>query len=167
VTLRTVIDALRHPVIFALVIPVLFTICSPLAKRLTRSDNRWRRDDFYLGTELALATISTTIFYAVDLLNAVVGKTPLGITVTPAPAGFMATFVDQTEAAREINEKLLLAMLFLVLCFMSLLWLISENRNLVEHSTEPLRRIWWRIALFDGMGYLVMIGFAALVKGVS
>jgi len=129
--------------LIAIGIPLLLLLCGALAKKLVRG-TRFQQEDFFLGVELTLAALTSGMLYFFELVQ----FTPTGIVLLAHP------------------EKLLVAAVFVPICFALLLWVLSTHQDWERLSTRTVGRF-GRLALFsNGIGVGLVCAFALLVKGI-
>ncbi|MGB9989536.1 hypothetical protein [Pseudoduganella rhizocola] len=134
---------LNNPYLVALGIPLLLLLCGAVAKKLARRDD-WRRSDFFLGLELALADIGAGLVYLYDLqrmnMNHALDTATLGIKI-----GTTATF--------------------LVIAFGGLLWVLSIHQDWEQHAASAKGLIWLGV-VSNAVGIILFAVFVLFVKGV-
>ena len=93
--------------LIALGIPIILIFCGAFAKKLVRG-TKWRISDFYLGVELALAAMASSMVYIFD-----VSKLPY----------------STTDEMSIINLKLAYNGTFLTICFFLLLFVLTTHQD--------------------------------------
>lgn len=54
-------SSFQYRLVIGLVVPIVLSSIGVLAKKISRRTGGWRRSDFYLGRELALAGVATAV----------------------------------------------------------------------------------------------------------
>lgn len=85
---------LTNSYLIALGIPLLLVVCGALAKKLVRGTG-WRSSDFFLGVELALASIGSAMVYFFELQKQTAGQKVASAAIGNS-VGTTASFVTIT-----------------------------------------------------------------------
>jgi hypothetical protein len=118
-------------------------LSSAVAKKLVRG-SRWRRNDFFLGVELSLA----------------------------AMAAGLTNFLELSKAARASGgvlspEKTASTAVFIVLCFLMLLVVLSAHQDWERRPQSPVQQLIWLGVVCNLIGGGLMIVFILYVKGLE
>jgi len=134
---------LNNPYLVALGIPLTLLICGAIAKKIARGEG-WKRTDFFLGLELALATMGSAMlhFYDLQKMN-----------------------VEQGDPAM-IGAKIGASATFLVAAFVVLLWVLSTHQDWERRTANTGRQIIWLGIVSNIAGVAMFAGFVLFVKGV-
>ena len=135
---------LTNSYLVAIGIPIILLLCGALAKKLVRSGG-WKRTDFFLGVELALAALGSAMVYFYDLQK---------LPPTPAAAG--ASVADRIGATAS----------FLAITFFLLLWILSTHQDWEARTQNPRGQIVWLGVISNLVGVAVFAAFVMLVKGI-
>ena len=135
---------LTNSYLVALGIPLILLLCGALAKKLVRGGG-WKCSDFFLGVELALASLGSAMVYFFDLQKA--GATP---AVPPIP----------------ITDKIGATASFLAIAFFLMLWVLSTHQDWEGRTQNPRGQIFWLGLFCNGVGIGLFFSFVMLVKGI-
>jgi len=109
------------PIVTDWLIPILLLGIASLGKKVSRTTSGWLAEDFYLGSDLCLAAVSTGLLKIFDLLRQL-----------PTPQGDLSAFAYDVA----------LCALLLVFSFGSFIYVLLEEREcLPTNSGERFRRI--------------------------
>ena len=134
---------LTSPYLIALGIPLLLLICSALARKIVRGAG-WKRTDFFLGVELALASLGSAMVYFNDLQRIPVINKGVDITST----------------------KIIATASFLAICFFLLLFILSTHQDWESRQQNVKGQILWLGIICNSIGISLFAAFVILVKGV-
>jgi phosphatidylglycerophosphate synthase len=137
---------LTNPYLVALGIPLLLMLCSALAKKLVRGAG-WKMTDFFLGVELSLAALGSSMVYFYDLQ-----KEQSGTNVI--------------EAGASIASKIGTTATFAAVCFFLLLVVLSNHQDWEPRSTNPRGQLFMLGVVSNLIGVALFAGFVLLVKGI-
>ena len=135
---------LTNPYLIALGIPLILLLCGAIAKKLVRGGG-WKYSDFFLGVELALASLGSAMIYFYDLQR-------LG-----AKAG---------NSSISVADKIGATASFLAIAFFLLLWVLSTHQDWEERTQNVRGQIVWLGVISNGVGIALFASFVMLVKGV-
>ena len=136
---------LISPYTVGIVIPLLLLFSSFFIKKLVRGSN-WQKEDFYLGVELSLATVTSNLVYFYDLAKEVV------ITTNPSIV---------------LYSKLTASTSFICVTFFILFLIMSLHQDWQHQNADP-RGQWLRLGILSNiMGCSLLFLFIAVIKGVS
>ena len=135
---------LTNSYLIAIGIPLILLLCGALAKKLVRGGG-WRPTDFFLGVELALASLGSAMVYFYDLQK-----------LSPTPSFSVTAISDKIGATAS----------FLALTFFLLLWIMSTHQDWEGRTTNRTGQIVWLGLISNGVGIALFAGFVMLVKGV-
>lgn len=135
---------LTNSYLVAIGIPLILLLCGALAKKLVRGGG-WKRTDFFLGVELALAALGSAMVYFYDLQ-----KIPSGPTATGA----------------SVSDKIGATASFLAITFFLLLWILSTHQDWEARTQNPTGQIVWLGVISNVVGVAVFAAFVMLVKGI-
>lgn len=142
---------LAHPATATLGVPLIFLISGAIAKKLIRKTDRGlKRQDFYLGVQATLASISSAFLYMFELVRQLQASVLSGIVV---PAGLYGGMVT--------------TLVFIAVAFPSLISVLSLHQDweAAEHDTDPIQ--FKKLGLFaNGIGLGLLAGFILFVKTV-
>lgn len=99
----------------AIIVPLAFMLISMLSKKLTRAKGTQDDEDYHFGTELCLASLSSSILYVLELYN---------------------------QKDKNI-DKMGLTVLFLIfnfLVFLVVIYIHKENKDVVEDAQKKKKR---------------------------
>lgn len=136
---------LKNPYLIALGIPIILIFCGAFAKKLVRG-TKWKFSDFYLGVELALAAMASSMVYIFD--------------VTKLPS----TTIEEISS---INSKLAYNASFLTICFFLLLFVLTTHQDWEKRNKNPKGQIIWLGIVTNLIGSTLMAIFVLIVKGVN
>ncbi|MFG0632980.1 hypothetical protein [Pseudomonas sp. xss_2] len=128
---------LNNPYVIALGIPLILLLCGAVAKKLVRGGG-WRQSDFYLGVELALASLGSAMVYFYDLQK----------IVETAP-----------------SDKITATATFLAISFFLLLWILSTHQDWEGRTANPTGQIIWLGLICNLVGVSLFAAFIIMVKG--
>jgi hypothetical protein len=131
-----------NPYLIAIAIPLALLACGSLLKKIVRGGG-WKRADFFLGAELALAAIGSAMVYLYDLRDATTGS--------------------DDERWRHVAATAS----FIVISFFLLLFIMSTHQDW-EHRTGNRRgQVIWLGIICNTLGVMLFSSFVLLVKGVK
>lgn len=132
---------LTNPYLIAIVIPLILILSGGLAKKIVRGTSFQARD-FFLGVELALATLGACLTNFFDLTKA---ATAASGTAAPGMTG-NATF--------------------LAFSFFLLLIILATHQEWEAKTQNPKGQLFWLGFFSNTVGAGLMIAFILMVKGV-
>ncbi|HWP57462.1 MAG TPA: hypothetical protein VNL14_06220 [Candidatus Acidoferrales bacterium] len=146
-----VLAFLAHPATAAFGVPLIFLLLGAVAKKLIRKNERGlKRQDFYLGVQATLASISAAFLYMFELLRQL---QPLVQSKTPIPD--------------ELYVGMLTTAAFIVVAFCSLLFVLSLHQDweATEYNTSWAQ--FKQLGLFaNGIGLRHLAAFIFFIKTV-
>ena len=135
---------LNNPYLVALGIPLILIFSGALAKKLVRG-SEWQRTDFFLGVELSLAAMASSLVYLFDLAKVMVdGKSPVAM----------------------VSERMVASASFLALCFFILLWVLSVHQDWERRVQNQTGQLMWLTLIANFVAAGLLAAFVLLVKGV-
>lgn len=135
---------LNNPYLVAVGIPLLLMLCGALAKKLVRGAG-WKKNDFFLGVELSLASLGSAMVYFYDLQKLPVANQPL---------------------VANVGDKIGATATFLAISFFLLLLVLSTHQDWESRTTNPKGQVLMLGVLSNGVGIALFAVFVLLVKGV-
>jgi heme/copper-type cytochrome/quinol oxidase subunit 4 len=127
------------PYLIAVAIPLILIASGALAKKLVRG-SPWIRSDFFLGVELALTAMGSSLVYIFELA--------------------------QNSDERAIHNSILAAGFFTIVCFFLLFWIMAVHQDWDRRHLNPLGQLMWLGGFCNLMGIALLAGFVLFVKGV-
>ncbi|HDC4602575.1 TPA: hypothetical protein O8U20_004057 [Enterobacter cloacae] len=137
------LSVLGNKYFVALVFPLMMILCGGVIKKLARS-SFWQKSDFYFGGELILAAMGAALLNLYDLTSLV--KSPM------LPA--------------EMVNKYLWTTSFIIICFVTLLLVVSVHQDLEKRTGSPRLQFWVLGPLFNFIGVFLFAAFVMWIKGV-
>lgn len=129
--------------VIAIAIPLALLLAGAVLRKIVRGDG-WKREDFFLGVELALSALGTAMVYVYDLTQ-------------PAAAGLM-------DAAT--SERMIATTVFMIICLCLLFVVISIHQDWQKRPHNRKGQIVWLGFVCNGVGVSLLLSFILLVKGV-
>ena len=144
------LKVLTNPYVIALGVPLIFLMCGAVARKLVRKSRGWQRQDFYLGIQGTLASLSASLLYIFELLKRIdnlrVAKQPI---------------------AADTVETLIATGMFIVSTFFLLLLVLSWHQDWQDSEHDSDRRQVMRLGLLsNGVGLGLLASFILWIKGV-
>lgn len=127
----------------AVFVPLILIISGTLVKKLARKKRGWSPDDWFLGLELCLATLSSTVLHLCDVSS----MPPMSVPGMQAQMMSTSTFLAFT-----------LAGLFLV---------TSYRQDWHGSRRAPRRRVFWLAGVCNLIGATLLFTFIILVRGIK
>jgi hypothetical protein len=128
------------PYILAVGIPLMLIACGAFARKLVRG-SEWIRSDFFLGVELALAAMASSLVFVSELA--------------------------QSSDTGLLQNKALLAGAYAVACFFFLLWVMAVHQDWEKRPQDFRGQLIWLGGFSNLIGIALLTGFVLLVKGAS
>jgi hypothetical protein len=122
-------------------IPLLLLVAGGVTRKLVRKAS-WRKKDFYLGVEFALAAISSALAYYCDLQRNLGPKPQLSV---------------------DLVKKISATGGFLGVSFLVFLVVLATHQEWEERDTDA-RQFWWLGIATNTLGVLLMAGFVLLIQ---
>ena len=139
---------LTNPYFVALGVPILFIVSGAIGKKLVRGAHGWDADDFYLGVELTLGSISAALIHIFDLIKHVPSE------ATPWPPGLPGQ-IGATAG-------------FIAVCFFAFIWILSTHQDWHDAAANRRRRqMFWLGGVCNLIGAALMFAFIISIKGVQ
>jgi hypothetical protein len=139
---------LTNPYFVALGIPTLFIAAGGMGKKLVRGKKGWQRNDWYLGTELILGSLSASLVQIFDLIK----------KVPQAP---------KTAWPPELPIQIAASSGFIAVSFFCFIWVLSTHQDWHDASDKDKRmQIWWLGIFCNTIGAILMIAFILAIKGI-
>lgn len=135
---------LNNQYLVAVGIPFLLILCGAFAKKLVRGTN-WKKNDFFLGVELSLASLGSAMVYFYDLQKLPVANPPLSTNV---------------------GEKIGATATFLAISFFLLLFVLTTHQDWESRNSNPRGQILMLGVLSNGVGIGLFALFVLFVKGL-
>lgn len=126
--------------IIALTVPLAFILLGALAKKLVRGSG-WARGDFFLGVELALAALASSLVFILEL--------------------------SSSEATDAIRDKTLTAGFYTITNFFLLFVVMSLHQDWEKKVQDKTGQSVWLGGVSNVIGAGLLAGFVLLVKGVG
>ncbi len=134
------------PSYMALFLALTAVLSAPLANRIARK--RWKRTDGFRGIQITLSTFFAALAYVFDLAE-------------PSNAP-QAAYPSIPSSAL---SRLQITLLFLMLCFGTLLSIIPAHQSLEETDTKPVSQA-FILGLGTNIVGIILVGvFVLLIKG--
>ncbi|HEY0023795.1 MAG TPA: hypothetical protein VGB24_12820 [Longimicrobium sp.] len=143
------VEILLHAYFVALGVPVILIGVGALAKKLIRGTS-WIRQDFFLGVDLALASLSSGLIYLYQVLES--ARNAHGV---------------QPPNAASADQKLLLGVSYVVVALFALLVVMSAHQDQERNTTNPMKQIIWLGVISNLVGGGLLAAFILLVQGVK
>ena len=124
--------------IIAVSIPLILICSGALAKKLVRG-SRWIPSDFFLGVELSLAAMGSSLIFIFDLAS--------------------------TSNANVIQNKAVVSGLFTIACFFLLFLVMAVHQDWEKRPQKLHGQIIWLGGLCNFIGIALLAGFVLFVKG--
>jgi len=144
---------LTNPYFIAIGVPFILLLLGAVSKKLVHA-RAWRREDFYLGMDLALAGISSGLIYTSELL------------FTKA-----AEFGCPTEACTafrdSVDQKLLADASFVAISLVGYLIVLALHQDQERNSSSPKAQLLSLGILSNVLGGGMLAAFILFVKGVA
>lgn len=139
--------------IVGFLIPLLFLIAGSFIKKIVRGSG-WQREDFYLGIELVLSTITSNFIYFYDITKEL-SKAPT------LPSGSLNPLVDL------LTKKLNASTSFICVTFFFLLAIMSIHQEWQLNRTNSKGQFLRLGVVCNVLGFIILFLFIAVVKGVQ
>lgn len=124
--------------LIAVAIPLVLIGSGALAKKLVRG-SAWIRSDFFLGVELALAAMASSLVFIFDLAR--------------------------TSDAQTVQNKAVVAGLFTIACFFLLFWVMAVHQDWEKRPQDRRGQLLWLGLFCNLVGVGLLAGFVLFVKG--
>jgi hypothetical protein len=121
-------------------IPLIMILSGALAKKLVRG-SAWRASDFFLGMQLALAAMGSSLIFVSELARA--------------------------ADAQTVQTKVLIAGLFTVACFFLLFLVMALHQDWEKKPQNRRGQVVWLGGLCNFIGIALLAGFVLFVKGAD
>jgi hypothetical protein len=131
---------LTHQYTAAVLIPILLIICGAFSKKLVRG-TEWKRSDFFMGIDLTLAALASSLINASELLHANQQNLSLAKVVTNTSYIPIAFFI-----------------FFIVLC---------THQDWEQKPQNKIGQWLWLGVFCNLIGTVLMVSFIVIVKGIS
>lgn len=134
---------LTDPLIVAVVVPLLLFLTGGFGKKLVRAENNWHRKDFYLGVDVALATMSATLIHLFDITRSI------------------------TELnALEHTSKLVASGVFLAISFFLFMLILGVHQNWESQNRQRGEQWFWLVFASNSVSLGFMSFFIIVIKGL-
>jgi hypothetical protein len=135
---------LTNAYVMALGIPLILILSGALAKKLVRGST-WQASDFFLGVELSLAAMASSLVYIFDLAKIAAAS---------------------TKGSVPVDNKIAATASFLALCFFLLLWVMSTHQDWEKRNQNQRGQIIWLGLIANLIGAGLVAAFVLYVKGI-
>jgi len=137
----------------ALGIPFILLLLGAISRKLIHG-RPWKREDFYLGVDLALAGISSGLIYISEVLA--------------TKASESGCFTTACTTFREsLDSKLLADAVYLVVAQFVFLLVLTIHQDQERTSGKPKAQLISLGLLSNAMGAILLVWFTLFVKGVG
>jgi hypothetical protein len=126
--------------LIALSIPLVLIGTGALAKKLVRG-SAWVVSDFFLGVQLALAAMGSSLIFLSDLAR--------------------------TSDAQTVQSKLVVSGLFTLACFFLLFLVMAIHQDWEKRPQDSQSQMFWLGGLSNFIGIALLAGFVLFVKGAN
>lgn len=137
-------NMLTNSYLIALGIPLILVFCGALAKKLVRG-TFWQASDFFLGVELALASLGSALIHFFDLQRQ---------TAT------------QSVTSASLGNSVAATASYVAIAFFLLLWILSTHQDWVSRTQNQKGQLIWLGGVSNIIGVVLFAAFIMLVKGV-
>ncbi len=154
------VEFLSNEYFRAILVPLLFIAIGICAKKLVRSSNGWQKTDWFLGMELMLGTVSTSLVHLIEVFN----KNIRSASNTPATKAKINTAqsVFQDLTASTTFTILVIALFFVVMA------LYKDFHSDFNTSSTPNPKHEYIVVgiVCNLVGLIFMYTFVLGIKGV-
>lgn len=123
-----------------LAVPIAFLLIGAFAKKLVRGSG-WLATDFYLGVELTLAALASSLVFLVEL--------------------------SSQSAPDLIQEKALVSALHIITNFFLLFYVMTIHQDWEQRPHNLRGQYFWMGGISNLIGACLLAGFVIIVKGVQ
>lgn len=142
--------------IIAILVPILLSVCSAVAKKLVRG-SPWQRTDFFFGIDLSLASLAAALVNIFDVQSSKKYLELLRRLDKVGAENYPEIIAQKTNATA----------CFIVVCFFLLLWIMSTHQDWEKRTQDKVAQILWLGVVSNIVGFGLMFTFILLVKGID
>lgn len=144
--LRMESNLLTNTYVVALGVPIILLFCGAFGKKIVRG-NKWKRHDFFLGVQIMLGAITTSLIRLVDIAGQPVNQ---------------AVSIDNTPFRNSITATTV----YLALAFVLFLVVVSTHQDWEKKNSDPNGQIIVLVVTTNLLGILMIAAYIFLVKGI-
>ncbi|HEU0015082.1 MAG TPA: hypothetical protein VFQ45_15440 [Longimicrobium sp.] len=140
-------DLLTNRYFVAVGVPGLLIAIGAVAKKIVRGPG-WVRQDFFLGVDLALASLSAALIHVYE----VIGRWSADVAVPGRGAA---------------ERELLAAMTFLTFCLLAFLLVVALHQDQEQKPRTGKRQLFWLGVVTNVFAGGLLTAFILFIKGVQ
>lgn len=123
-----------------LAVPIAFLLIGAFAKKLVRGSG-WLASDFYLGVELTLAALASSLVFLLEL--------------------------SSQSSLQSIQEKALVSAFYIITNFFLLFYVMTIHQDWKQRPHNLRGQHFWMGGVSNLIGASLLAGFVIVVKGVN
>ncbi len=131
--------------VIAIGLPIVLLLIGVVSKRLARGGRSWERQDFFLGIEIVLATISVQFVYISEFAK-----------LTPG---------SSIGASSLAAEKLTASAMYIAITLLIFVIVLVTHLSYHNKNERPIQQICLLAIGANLIGILLLTGFIILIKG--